>query len=184
MRPVGSMMAQRHELMEAAGMADEAKTMADAAGNDGPTRLLTQPPKVINVGLERFADDLARQGCTVQHVQWSPPAGGDAAGWLRRLLVEDRQQPMPRRSGACWRAIRCWSTWCRRARRSAGSASATSCMRGRRSAGSACAGRCAAPSPASPCSRAGRRTWAMPRPRRPAARSGSSPITATTPSGR
>ena len=36
------------------------------------------PPNVINVGLERFAEDLAGQGVAVQHVQWSPPAGGDA----------------------------------------------------------------------------------------------------------
>jgi FdrA protein len=33
---------------------------------------------VINLGLERFAEDLAAQGMTVQHVQWIPPAGGDA----------------------------------------------------------------------------------------------------------
>lgn len=40
--------------------------------------LLDGPPRVINVGLERFAEDLTRQGVTVQHVDWSPPAGGDA----------------------------------------------------------------------------------------------------------
>jgi FdrA protein len=40
--------------------------------------LLGQPLRVINVGLERFAEDLARHGTTVQHVQWVPPAGGDA----------------------------------------------------------------------------------------------------------
>jgi FdrA protein len=40
--------------------------------------LLDAPPHVINIGLERFADDLAAQGRDVQHVQWSPPAGGDA----------------------------------------------------------------------------------------------------------
>ena len=69
----------------AAGMADEAKTMADGQADgpsdgqaDGPPRLLTQPPRVINVGLERFAEDLAAQSVAVQHVQWSPPAGGDA----------------------------------------------------------------------------------------------------------
>ena len=62
-------------------MADEAKTMADGPADgqaDGPPRLLAQPPKVINVGLERFAEDLAAQDVAVQHVQWSPPAGGDA----------------------------------------------------------------------------------------------------------
>jgi FdrA protein len=62
-------------------MAGEAKTVADGQADgpaDGPPRLLARPPKVINVGLERFADDLVRQGFPVQHVQWSPPAGGDA----------------------------------------------------------------------------------------------------------
>ena len=40
--------------------------------------LLGQPLRVINVGLERFAEDLAQHGTTVQQVQWVPPAGGDA----------------------------------------------------------------------------------------------------------
>jgi len=40
--------------------------------------LLDQPLRVINVGLERFAEDLAAHGTTVQQVQWVPPAGGDA----------------------------------------------------------------------------------------------------------
>ena len=40
--------------------------------------LLGQPLHVINVGLERFAEDLAAHGTTVQQVQWAPPAGGDA----------------------------------------------------------------------------------------------------------
>ncbi len=39
--------------------------------------LLTQPIRVINVGLEGFATELASQGVAVTHVQWSPPAGGD-----------------------------------------------------------------------------------------------------------
>jgi hypothetical protein len=41
------------------------------------TSLLEAPPRVINIGLERFAEDLAAQGMRVQHVQWAPPAGGD-----------------------------------------------------------------------------------------------------------
>jgi hypothetical protein len=40
--------------------------------------LLDQPLRVINVGLERFAEDLVAHGTTVQQVQWGPPAGGDA----------------------------------------------------------------------------------------------------------
>ena len=39
--------------------------------------LLGQPLKVINVGLERFAQDLERQGVAVVRVDWRPPAGGD-----------------------------------------------------------------------------------------------------------
>jgi hypothetical protein len=73
--------------MGAPSMADEAKTVADGQADDpanGPPRLLAQPPKVINVGLERFAEGLAAQGFAVQHVQWSPPAGGDAR--LAKLL--------------------------------------------------------------------------------------------------
>ena len=39
--------------------------------------LLMAPVRVINVGLEGFATELAAQGVPVLHVQWSPPAGGD-----------------------------------------------------------------------------------------------------------
>jgi FdrA protein len=42
-----------------------------------PNNLLKQPIKVINIGLEGFADDLARQDVPVIHIRWSPPAGGD-----------------------------------------------------------------------------------------------------------
>jgi FdrA protein len=40
--------------------------------------LLEAPPRVINIGLERFAQDLAAQEVAVQHVAWAPPAGGNA----------------------------------------------------------------------------------------------------------
>ncbi len=46
--------------------------------------LLAAPPRVVNVGLEMFAANLAQRGATVVHVQWTPPAGGDAQ--LARLL--------------------------------------------------------------------------------------------------
>jgi hypothetical protein len=49
-----------------------------ATSEKKPDSLLEAPPRVINVGLERFAEDLTAQGVTVQHVDWSPPAGGDA----------------------------------------------------------------------------------------------------------
>jgi len=33
--------------------------------------------KVINIGIETFAEDLRKQGVEVVHVDWRPPAGGD-----------------------------------------------------------------------------------------------------------
>ena len=39
--------------------------------------LLSAPIRVINVGLQVFATELASQGVPVTHVEWSPPAGGD-----------------------------------------------------------------------------------------------------------
>jgi hypothetical protein len=49
--------------------------------------LLAAVPRVINVGLEMFAADLAAAGARVVHVAWSPPAGGDSrlAGLLDKL---------------------------------------------------------------------------------------------------
>ena len=49
--------------------------------------LLAAPPRVVNVGLELFAADLKAVGAEVVHVQWSPPAGGNArlAGLLEKL---------------------------------------------------------------------------------------------------
>ncbi len=37
------------------------------------------PPRVINIGLAQFARDLQAQGLPCVHVDWRPPAGGDAA---------------------------------------------------------------------------------------------------------
>ncbi len=34
--------------------------------------------RVVNIGLERFADALRAVGAPVVHVEWTPPAGGDA----------------------------------------------------------------------------------------------------------
>ena len=53
-----------------------------------PSRdLLAAPPRVINIGLEVFAENLAAQDAKVAHVRWSPPAGGNAhlAGLLEKL---------------------------------------------------------------------------------------------------
>lgn len=40
--------------------------------------LLSGPPRVVNIGLEMFATNLDRQGTRVVHVQWNPPARGNA----------------------------------------------------------------------------------------------------------
>lgn len=40
-------------------------------------KLLEEPLKVVNIGLEGFARDLKQQGVEVIQVDWAPPAGGD-----------------------------------------------------------------------------------------------------------
>jgi hypothetical protein len=57
--------------------------------NPSSNRLITAPLAVINIGLTGFAEDLARAGATVTHVDWSPPAGGDPelAALLSRLAA-------------------------------------------------------------------------------------------------
>ena len=53
----------------------------------GPgSALLATPPRVVNIGLPRFADDLKAAGATVVHVAWAPPAGGDLQ--FARLLAK------------------------------------------------------------------------------------------------
>lgn len=52
--------------------------------------LLDAPLNVINVGLRDFADDLKHAGTPALHVDWSPPAGGDA-GLIRLLDELDRE---------------------------------------------------------------------------------------------
>ncbi len=55
-----------------------------STGTVRPKPLLAGSPVVINVGLERFAADLAQTGTAVVQVEWQPPARGDAR--LARLL--------------------------------------------------------------------------------------------------
>jgi len=59
----------------------------DKDGDAKSENLLAAAPRVVNVGLELFAVNLAGQGTQVVHVQWSPPAGGDSrlAGILDKL---------------------------------------------------------------------------------------------------
>ena len=39
--------------------------------------LFAGPLRVVNLGLELFAETLAADGVIVVHVDWRPPAGGD-----------------------------------------------------------------------------------------------------------
>jgi len=50
---------------------------------------LDQPLRVINIGLELFAEQVEVQGAPVLHVDWRPPAGGsDIASLLAQLEDE------------------------------------------------------------------------------------------------
>jgi len=40
--------------------------------------LFDQPIVAINVGLTQFAESLEQQEVQVVHIEWQPPAGGDA----------------------------------------------------------------------------------------------------------
>ena len=54
--------------------------------------LLGQPLRVINIGLELFAQELEADGVTVIHVDWRPPAGGASmAALLSRLSDDDSE---------------------------------------------------------------------------------------------
>jgi hypothetical protein len=47
--------------------------------------LLSDGPRVINIGLEAFADEISTVGGSVVSVSWKPPAGGDPET-LARLI--------------------------------------------------------------------------------------------------
>jgi hypothetical protein len=52
--------------------------------------LFEQDLKVVNVGLQGFADNIAAAGGRVTHLSWSPPAGADAAlGWTLANMIGD-----------------------------------------------------------------------------------------------
>lgn len=44
---------------------------------EGAKRLLAGKARVINVGLEGFANEMQANDVVVVHVEWVPPAGGD-----------------------------------------------------------------------------------------------------------
>jgi hypothetical protein len=61
--------------------------------NENIRRLLSSSPRVINIGLEGFALDLARLDVPVAHVDWRPPAHGDLRlAELLSRLDERREQ--------------------------------------------------------------------------------------------
>jgi FdrA protein len=60
--------------------------MCEGEGHVEAAASLTVPPRVINIGLELFAENLASQGAQVVHVRWSPPAGGNSQ--LANLLAK------------------------------------------------------------------------------------------------
>ncbi|MGH8766217.1 MAG: DUF1116 domain-containing protein, partial [Burkholderiales bacterium] len=68
--------------------------------NPKKNSLLAAAPRVVNIGLRSFADDLAARGVAVAHVDWRPPVGGKDAGrekaeallaWLARHEAKIRK---------------------------------------------------------------------------------------------
>lgn len=57
--------------------------MSENKRSKGKT-ILTEKLKVVNIGVQTFADDLRSQDVEVVHVDWKPPAGGDIE--MLRLL--------------------------------------------------------------------------------------------------
>ena len=51
-----------------------------------PKPLLERPPRVINIGLSYFADDLKKQDAEMVNLDWSPPARGNVE--LANLLAK------------------------------------------------------------------------------------------------
>jgi FdrA protein len=39
--------------------------------------IFAEPLRVINIGIQEFADDLEAAGVQVVHLDWQPPTGGD-----------------------------------------------------------------------------------------------------------
>ncbi len=54
-------------------------------------KIFTEPLRVINIGIEGFADDLKAAGVEVIQLDWRPPAGGNArlTSLLASLQDED-----------------------------------------------------------------------------------------------
>lgn len=63
-------------------MTDPVPTLPDAVG------------RVINVGLEAFAEALEAAGIPVVHVDWRPPAGGDLRLAALLAALDDEDEPV------------------------------------------------------------------------------------------
>lgn len=67
-------------------MSRNAQIRVSGGGDHAPvSALLTQGPRIVNVGLAGFAEDLAARGVPVVHVAWRPPAKRPAK--VGRLLA-------------------------------------------------------------------------------------------------
>jgi FdrA protein len=55
------------------------------------TFFFAEPLRVINIGIEVFAENLKAEGVKVVHLDWRPPSGGDSrlAAMLASLDDED-----------------------------------------------------------------------------------------------
>ena len=55
-----------------------------------PHPLLEGPPRVINIGLTSFADDLKKQDAEIVNIDWAPPARGniELANILAKLFYK------------------------------------------------------------------------------------------------
>jgi Protein of unknown function (DUF1116) len=74
-------------------------------------RLLSTSPRVINIGLEDFARDLARLGVPVSHVDWRPPAHGDVP--LAELLswLDERREEIDAANGEALTRLTSGDAW-------------------------------------------------------------------------
>lgn len=60
---------------------------------DSKSAVLDREVRVINIGIERFSDDLKEANVPVIQMDWRPPAGGDRK--LIELLDSLNEEPEP-----------------------------------------------------------------------------------------
>ena len=54
--------------------------------------LLSEKPRIINIGLKSFAEVVEEFGCEVVQYDWAPPAGGNVK-LLKKLRRNRREEP-------------------------------------------------------------------------------------------